>query len=300
MKTFKKFFALLLTLILTLTCGLIACKENNDDDTPTAGYRIVNDYKGKTAEQIYAEAFSISNQKNFSYSVKYQITRTISLAGQGTSTHYMWLTKSLKKADSNIHFEQINNLGRLYTGVTEYEDQGKFVKNSTLLNGTRYDYSATLYTQGDIQQTHAPKREKTQSTYEQFVENLGATESSLLNPLYGFTTENFKDVKIYVNKLDANDVYFTLSINGDKSKEFTKALLAEALMRDATPTSNTEVTYFIMLTEDGKFEKAKVSFKIQEGSSPAIIYSYSGEISFSDVGSTTVSAPEDANDYVEK
>ena len=286
--------------ILTLTLCLAFCnncKGNGGGDySPTAGYRIVNDYNGKTAEQIYAEALATSNQNNFSYSVDYDIIQVVSLGAQGTNTHNQWFHKILKKADNDIHYETINNKGRLATG----EDKGRFVKKQTLVSGINYNYSATLYTQGYTQITHDKKETKAQCTYGQFFKNLGTTENSLLNPLYNFVSEDFKDVKIYVNKLDSSDIYFTLSIKGDNAKTFTKDLLQQAEMIEATPTSNTEVTCVILLTDDGKFEKAQVSFKIQEGSSPhTFVYSFKGEIAFSNIGSTIVSAPENANEYVE-
>ena len=79
---------------------------------------------------------------------------------------------------------------------------------------------------------------------------------------------------------------------------FSKNLLRASIEREVTPDASNEITFKVLLTKDGAIEKVDVSFRTQISDQMiTFLFNYKGEITIFDIGSTTVSIPENANLY---
>ena len=284
--------------IITLTCCLAFCGDNkgggSGSGSPLEGYQVLDTLNGKTAEQIYAEIVALTSQDNFSYNTKYTINCTTTIPQIGPYTSRLWHEVSVKKAGNDIYREVANTDQK----GTFLEKEGRHLTENTFVNGENYFYKARVLNTENKHEINVKARTKTEMTYEQLLESMGITESELLNPFYDFKTEDFNGVKFYSNKNNSEDVYFILTLKGAPAKEFARVLLCKTLDGEVFPDNSNDVTYTVLLTKDGKFEKVEVSFRTQISDQRITsIFNSKGEISLFDIGSTTVSIPANADKF---
>lgn len=275
----KKWTKVLLgALCMVSTLSLVAC-GGSGESTPE-GYTKVDNLNGKTAEQTYNDIMTVINdcKSNFTCTTTYDATCEV------MGMNVLMDIEIIDKIDgANLYeysYVDTGDLGETRKLQVWYIEEK--AEDGTIASATAY----AKENNGNLMTAN--------KTWAEICESAGMDPDKIFSPLYDFSGYSFSDVSFYVdeNLEDELDVpsYFKLVIKGDAAEEFANKNMQIALEGAKTKFSNIE--YRFVLTEEGTFDHAEIYYTIKmtyEG----ITYNYvfDGDIVFSDIGTTVVTAP---------
>jgi hypothetical protein len=293
----KKFLSILLACISCVAILFtVACDNTNPPATPE-GYTTVDTYNEKSTEQIYTDiiAYVAENNTNFTTNVDYDIDATIEMMGT--------------KIPVQIYLDEIVSISG-----DSYYNKATMTSVCEDFPGIIPDMWAEVWHVNDVAYINNPKNQGAQKikvdiTWDNLCTRLGIDNDKVFNPVHDFSDVSFENVKFYVDKNveDTKDVdpYFELQIKGDKAQEFSqdRADQMAGTINDAKVTVST-IKYKFYLTENGGLDYIGINYKMNitgkvQGVDVKYTYDFDGEMKFSNVGSTVVSAPSDASSYVD-
>ena len=277
MKKFAKVLLGTVCAVSMLSCA--ACGGGGGEKVPD-GYKKVDDLNGKTAEQTYNDIMAVieSTKGNFTSTMTYDAT--CSVAGMDIAM----AIKVIDKIDGANLYEY------------SYVDTGDMGVKQTL----QVWYIEEALEDGSLKATAYAKKDNSpiqsaNMTWAEICASAGMDPDKIFSPIYDFTGYSFSDVSFYVDEDLEDDVdvapYFKLVIKGDKAEEFANKTMQVALEGAKTTFSNIE--YKFVLTDAGEFDHAEIYYTVKmkyEGMEYK--YVFDGDIVFSDIGTTVVTAPD--------
>ncbi len=284
MKNFSK----ILTVVLALTMAFAFCLVGCDEKAPESNYNQVDTLNDKTTAEIYSDIMDTIDayDNNFTTNVNYDIPCSVSVSGTS-------LSMTLKMYDT---FMMAGN--NFYEKI--YVDAGEIMGESlgTMTNEVWFvDNVAYMDVRGEI----APQtiKAKYTATLEAIAYHAGMDMDELLNPVYDFSQSDFENVVFNISKTDATDVYFEIILDGTKAQEFAQKVSSKNL-----PTGSTleygKINYKFIIDDTGALDHIDISFKVKMTSPDATYdYTYNGEITFTDIGTTVVSAPANPDEFTD-
>ena len=285
MKKLSKFLALLVALVTVFTFGLVGCSEEE-----VAKYKEIAELDGKSTQVVYTQIMETVEElnDNFTATVDYQIPCKVSASGYSTTLNMR--SKSIfKMSEGNWYEYTYLNTGDIDTGAETIPGE-VIVAETYLVDGTVYlNSDGVKYKYG--------------ATIEQLAQFLEKDVEELWNPIYDFSDTAFEDVKFSVNKKDSSDIYFEIKLKGEDASAFALENLESLEEYLDFDISFGDISYKFIITELGELKNIEVSYKVNikmnmDGMSMKMEYKFNGDISFSDIGTTTISAPADADDYL--
>lgn len=278
----------ILTVVLALTMAFAFCLVGCDEKAPESNYNQVDTLNDKTTAQIYSDIMDTIDayDNNFTTNVNYDIPCSVSVSGAS-------LSMTLKMYDT---FMMAGN--NFYEKI--YVDAGEIMGESlgTMTNEVWFvDNVAYIDVRGEI----APQtlKAKYSSTIEDIAIRANLDMDELLNPVYDFSQSDFEDVVFNISKTDATDVYFEIILDGTKAQEFAQKVSSKNLPTGATLEYG-KINYKFIIDETGALDHIDISFKVKMTSPDATYdYTYNGEITFTDIGTTVVSAPANPDEFTD-
>ena len=276
----------ILTVVLALTMAFAFCLVGCDVKAPESNYNQVDTLNDKTTAEIYSDIMDTIDayDNNFTTNVNYDIPCSVSVSGAS-------LSMTLKMYDT---FMMAGN--NFYEKI--YVDAGEIMGESlgTMTNEVWFvDNVAYIDVRGEI----APQtlKAKYSSTLEEIAIRANLDMDELLNPVYDFSQSDFEDVVFNISKTDATDVYFEIILDGTKAQAFAEKVSSKNLPTGATLEYG-KINYKFIIDESGALDHIDISFKVKMTSPDATYdYTYNGEITFTDIGTTVVSAPANADTF---
>ncbi len=276
----KKFFSILILIILS-TCLLLnfnACGEESGQET----------LNGKTTRQVYSRIVSSVNQakNNLSYTIDFTASEIVLSAGNAVASQRRFITSAKKDQNNYVYYTQYDLNAISSSGVSMV-----IKKTYTFIDQTLYClYDSSLNGQNTVNKT------KGSYSYPLSLIYFGKTDSDLINPLYDFSKYDFS--KIHFNTQE-EQTYFELSIVGQEAKDFAKNILLDTGV-STTNYNCDKVSYIFNVDSEGNLQHVLITFSVTTTQNQHDYrYDYSGTITFSDFGTTVVSTPTDAEDYVQ-
>lgn len=274
----KRFTISLISIILSsffLIC-FSACGDTSKQKT-------VN---GKTAEQVYEQIVgSISSaNNNFSFTIDYTAKETLS-SQDNTPLTQRKLTTTLNRDNDNYVYTTILDMSSLAMSGTDLYTK----KTNTFFNQTLYRLTEQTF-------NNQPFTSKVKGTYSyaHSLLILGKDDSEFNSPIYAFTKNQLKDAMF--NNAES-ELYFELLIKGDNAKAFVRNILLNTNVTNSN-YSCSEISYKFYVDTDANFERIAVAFIVETTTNSSNYkYQYNGTITLFDVGTTSVSAPTDADSY---
>lgn len=256
-----------------------ACGGKGGESVPD-GYAKVEDLNGKTTEQIYNEIVATMEtyKSNFTCTTTYDATCEV----MGMNV-LMDITVIDKIDGANLYeysYVDTGDLGETRKMQVWYVEEK--AEDGTITSATAY----AQLNNGYINSANM--------TWAEICASAGMDPEKIFSPLYDFSGYSFSDVSFFVdeNLEDEVDVpsYFKLVIKGDAAEEFANATMNVAVEGAKVKFSNIE--YKFVLTEEGTFDHAEIYYTVEmkyEGYT--YDYVFDGDIVFSDIGTTVVTAP---------
>ena len=284
MKKLNKLFTLIIALVCVLMFSLVGCSEEDK-----AKYKALAELNGKSTQEIYTDIMSdiASIKNNFTATIIYDMpcTMSVSVGGFSMSNTMNMQTTTTFMMDGDSFYEK----DIMYV-ESETESAQTLVVEAWLVN----DY-AYISSEGT--------KIKYQANLEALANYLGKGIDELWNPIYDFSATAFDDVKFYVNSNNSSDVYFELVLSGAEAAAFAKENLGDLSEYEEADINFGDISYKFIITEEGKLEDVKVSYNVsinlvEDDMSMFIQYTCSGYIRFSNIGTTVINAPVDANSYL--
>lgn len=304
MKKLIKFMSLLLCMMLALSFA--ACSNNKDDDdddgdstnTPSAPqYNQVQTLNDKTTAEVYSEVIAQvdSYQENFTGIMNYDIAVIMNMQGQ-TFNMDMKLYDTLMVAGEEFYEDILIDMGSMAI-MGQTMDMGEVIEKAWLVD----DY-AYLYTQSNVMGDIETTKYKYGATFEALLEVLEKDVADFYNPIYDFTDVAFEDVKFCVNKQNSNDVFFEMVLTGEEASDFANQNLSDLNINGNMTIG--DISYKFILDGQGNFSHVEIEYDVDmtalldsQGTTATYDYHFVGEIRFSDIGTTVVTAPADADTY---
>ena len=272
----------------------------NPDPEPNPGYNSQETLGGKTAEEIYNDIISvIDNYSNYTTSIKYDIK--VDLASIEAPSYKLPIEMNLKMYDVfKINGEEFEETTEIDYGKMDMTAMGGPIMDLGgkttlvhLVDGIAYFYSNEVFNG-----TPSIIKGKYAATLDSLALELGISKEEIFNPIYDFSNQAFSDVLFNINTQDGADIYFELIISGNEAEEYQNKFISRMNL-DATGTMS-DISYRFNLNADGTLENVEVGFvyKVINNEVGFIYdYFYEGVIEFSNINSTTINPPADANTY---
>ncbi len=285
MKKLLKVFSMALVLVLSLFA--FACNGGEGGD---ATYTAVPTLNGKSTEEVYQGVVTAveSYRNNFTISIDYDISCTITAEGE-TGTMNMKMTDHAKFNGAEFYEKMFIDMGKITAGDNSM-DLGETTIEVSVVGGKAY-----MNTQMDIMGEQVSNKARFNATLEQIAEYADLDMDKLINPVYDFSQHSFDDVKFFVNDNDASDVYFEMTIKGDEAKDFASNIGNEFDLEDM---NTGDINYKFYLNGQGQLDHIAIEFTTSMSAmGTSMEYKYVGSIRFSDVGTTVITPPSDADTY---
>ena len=283
-----KKFSKILTVVLALTMAFAFCLVGCDEKAPESNYNQVDTLNDKTTAEIYSDIMDTIDayDNNFTTNVNYDIPCSVSISGTS-------LSMTLKMYDT---FMMAGN--NFYEKI--FIDAGEMMGNplGTVTNEVWFvDNVAYVDMRDEI--TPQTVKAKYSSTIEDIAIRANLDMDELLNPVYDFSQSDFEDVVFNISKTDATDVYFEIILDGTKAQEFAQKVSSKNLPTGATLEYG-KINYKFIIDDTGALDHIDISFKVKMTSPDATYdYTYNGEITFTDIGTTVVSAPANPDEFTD-
>lgn len=287
MKKLIKLMSLLCALLMIVSFGLVGCKNSKDDDDEPS-YKKKDTLNGMTVEEVYNDIMDTIDtyQDNFTSVTNYKIKCKTNVGGQSLTMN-MTMTDTFSMQDGNFYEKTFIDAGEIMG-----EDLGEITNEVWYVGDTAY------LNQIDTVNGNNQKM-RYNSSWEYLLEFLDLEQESIFNPIYDFSNTAFDEVKFYINSEDSDDVYFDIILDGEEASNFAMKLF-EKQNNGASNFEIDEIQYRFILNEDGELDHIEIDFVADvEADSMTMKYTYDGTIEFSNIGTTEVTAPADANDYLD-
>ncbi len=241
---------------------------------------------GKTTEEKYDEIMATidGQSENFSSLVQYDIHCTANVQSM-TIDMDLQMTSTVKMSGNDFYAFDFVDAGE-FMGM----DMGSMSSKVWYVGGTAYLESAAT---GEMVGSVPNAKMKCTVTMEKLCQLAGLEEGELFNPIYDFSDTAFEDVKFNVGESDS---YFEIVMKGDEASAYAQKLLEKQGM--AGSFNIPQVNYKFMMDKEGNFDYVKVDFDVTASiNGDSYKYNYDGKITFSDIGTTTVAAPEGGENW---
>lgn len=290
MKKFLRLFSVVLTIALSLT--LFACNGGEDNGDGGSEYNTVPTLNGMTTEDVYEGVITTveSYRDNFTISIQYDVA--CKTTAQGTTLNMnMKMTDYAKFVGDEFYEKVYIDLGEMtYSGETM--DLGETTVETSVVGGYAY-----LYSNSNIMGETISSKQKFGATLQQIAEFADLDLDKLINPIYDFSQHSFDDVKFNINKNDASDIYFEMTITDDAADDYAEDIASNFGELDMEVGN---INYKFIINEQAQLDHVEVKFTMTaEVSGMVMEYAYSGSVRFSDVGTTVITAPADADTYTD-
>ena len=288
MKKLIKLMSILCALLMLLSFGLVGCSDG-DEESDEPSYKKKATLNNMTAEEVYNDILETIdlNAGNFTSTTDYKIKCKMSMQGQ-SYTIDVKMTDIFKMDDGYFYEEMYVDAGEMAG-----QDLGEMTTETWFIDDVAYISSV------DTTGAYGTQKAKFSSTWANILAYLGLEEDSWFNPIYDFSDTAFEDVKFFINEEDKNDVYFDIILDGEEASAFANKLL-EKQGNSGIVLAIDEIQYRFLLNKDGELDHIEIDFVANASSGGMDIkYTYDGTIKFSNVGTTEVSEPADASDYLD-
>ncbi|MBQ9113499.1 MAG: hypothetical protein IJY05_01095 [Clostridia bacterium] len=275
----KKWTKVLLGALCTVsTLSMVAC--GGGGESIPEGYAKVDNLNGKTAEQTYNDIMTVINDCKGNFTCTTTYDATCNVMGMDILMDIEVIDKINGANLYEYSYVDTGDLGETRKMQVWYIEEK--AEDGTITSATAY----AQLNNGYINSANM--------TWAEICASADVDPEKIFSPLYDFTGYSFSDVSFFVdeNLEDETDVpsYFKLVIKGDEAEEFANATMKVALEGAKTKFSNIE--YKFVLTDEGTFDHAEIYYTVKmtyEG----LTYNYvfDGDIVFSDIGTTVVTAP---------
>ncbi|MBO5027829.1 MAG: hypothetical protein IJY63_04410 [Clostridia bacterium] len=254
-------------------------------DKGGSSYTTQETLNGKTTEEKYTEIMATidGQSENFTSLTKFDVHLDMTMQGATMGLDMDMSTTIKMDGDNFIENDYIDggtfmgeqfgtmNLNVWYVGGVAYVDGTDSGNFEGQINNTKTKYTATIAQICDI---------------------AGLDQDELWNPIYDFSDTAFEDVKFNVGESDS---YFEIIMKGEEAANYAEKLVA--LKGVNGDISIPQVNYKFMMDTEGNFEYVKIDYEMTmtatvQGQAVTYKYKYDGTITFSDVGTTVVAAPE--------
>ncbi|MBE6533504.1 MAG: hypothetical protein E7678_00835 [Ruminococcaceae bacterium] len=261
----KKLLALLMALMLVFSLVLVSCDESDDNDDKKQE-EVLEKLNGKTPEELYKQmSEELSLAKNMTMVADQDIDMTMIYQGQEMPMKTKQ-TVTQKIDGDNFSMVTENNMA---AGVTCYYVDG-MVYNVQITDGSKIKYKATI---------------------EELNEKVGvsAEEPKLLN----LPESWFKDVKFKADETGER-YYIELVLDGNAYEVLFSNMTALQGVKEVS-----DVTHKVYFTKDGKKIDSVVSTAtmVMEMQGMEVNASFVSTSTYSNIGTTVVEAPADADSY---
>ena len=285
MKKFSKLLTIVLAITMLFTVCLVGCSE---DKPPESNYNQVDTLNDKTTAQIYSDIMNTIDayENNFTSTVNYDIPCSVSVSG-ASLTMNLKMYDTFKMAGDNFYEKIFVDAGEIMG-----ESLGTITNEVWFVNNVAYI---------DMRDEITPQtiKAKYSATLQEIAIRAELDMDELLNPVYDFSQSDFDDVVFNINKTDATDIYFEIVMDGAKAQAFAQKVASKNLPTDATLEYG-KINYKFIIDETGALDHIDISFKVKMTTPDATYnYTYNGEITFTDIGTTQVSAPTDADAFTD-
>ncbi|MBQ7770007.1 MAG: hypothetical protein IJ373_02345 [Clostridia bacterium] len=261
----------------------VACGDKGGN-----GYTTQETLNGKTAEEKYTEIMATidGQSENFSSLIQYDIHCDVSMDGMNFGMD-LELTSTVKMNGDDFYASDFVDAGSL-----QGMDLGTKLQNVWYVDGVAYlDMDVT----GDIMDSSPIDESKMTVSMEELCQAAGLEKDNLFNPLYDFSDTAFEDVQFNVGESDS---YFEIVMKGDDAAAYAQTVLSKQGL--AGQLSIPQVNYKFIMDKDGNFDYVKIDFDVNVNSSGVTFkYKYDGKITFSDIGTTVVTAPAGSEDWTD-
>jgi len=277
-----KIFTLIVSLLCLLSFSLIGCGSEPTHD-------FVETLNDKTTVEVYEEIVSTID----SYGTNVTATTTYNIPVKMT-------------ADNEKVEYSINTISTLRRSGDNFQEHVYMKQNGVPSYGI-YDREQTTesyYVDGVAYVRSGSTRNKLAGTLQQFAEYLNLDMDTIMNPIYDFSDTAFDEVKFAINKSNPDDVYFELTLSGDDAEDFAKKLNIGTSAGYGVTIDFSEIKYKFVITKDGVLDHIEIDYVITmtmttQGVEVVTTMTFDGDIRFTNVGSTTISVPEDAADFTD-
>lgn len=278
MKKISKIFTILCALCLVFSFCFTACGGSKDR---YADYNQVETLNEKTTKEVYDDIMGVinSNKTNFSSQISYDIDCSIS-DGHNSLQIEIQMQDIFKINGTNFYEKTVMDMGEM-GGVSTSDFW--YVDETAYMNDGQ-------------------SKQKAYITVAQLEENGILDMDNLINPLYDFSAVPFDEVRFCINKNDATDIFFELTLDGADAEAFAENMLSKINM-PGIDLGLDKVYYKFVINEQGEYSHSEIEFDLSmkmshDGMTTTVKYTFDGEIRFSNLGSTVVTAPADADDYI--
>ncbi len=250
-------------------------------------------YMGKTGAETYAalNEYLLTNGKNLTSNTHYDVNSTSEMDGESVTL----LTKMdiISKVDGDA--EYANMTMNVFMPLLSVEAPMMTTVSEVTYTGT------TLYVhspdkEGNMQKV---KRDMTPEEYKNFV---GATEETE-NTLQEISAEALANSAFNVGE---DEVTLTVIVSGEEAARLSQEMLSAS--EDGVTAEDITIrtiTYVVHMTLEGELKYVDIDFtasmtvmNLTLGMVLPTVYVYDGRTTYSDLGTTEVSAPADASAYV--
>ena len=242
------------------------------------GYTEVENFGGALAEQAYNDIMTALSgwNDNYTYTTKYDVICKIKDSESPIAIEYVDKVDGENLYECSCTKRDSNNATTLQVWyIKEIQESGS--------------PSATAYAQkNDDEVTSA------NVSWAEICASLNLPSDRIFNPIYDFSGYSFSDVSFYVDE-DSDDEtdllsYFTLFIKGEAAVEFVKTMM-DFNVEGAKITAS-DIEYSFVLTDKGELDHIEIYCTVNmKYQGIAVEYVFDGDIVFSDIGTTVVTAP---------
>ena len=286
MKKLTKLFTLAFALLCLTTFCFAGCGNKPAPST----HNFVEDLNGKTVAQVYDDIIATvdSYGSNLTATINYNIPCKITAKanGQSETVNYSITTTSVLKRNGNSFHEKVfmqqNGVEGIIPSQTKLTES-YFVDNVAYINQNG-------------------SKNKLAGSLDQFAQYLKLDMDTVMNPIYDFSDTAFNDIKFAINKTNDSDIYFEVVLDGEEAEEFANKLAIGTNPTTGATLKLSKIKYRFIITKEGVLDHIDIDYKITmnmavSGVSTVSELTFDGDITFTDVGTTTISAPEDADTY---
>jgi hypothetical protein len=286
----KKIIRLILATVFVLSVSLFtACNQTPAPPTAPTGYEVVKTVNEQSVEQVYTSVMDdLSSVRNATVSMDAMVDMEVSQGPQRVGTQ-VTMDLTAKITQNEYYTYSFVDMGSMFGGSSSSEVT--YIDNMVYIKQSSGSYT---------------EKYKVQMSKDDFFEMNGDGNNDQMN-VYDFSNYSFDNLYFFVDG-DATDgydydTYFEMKITGAEAKEFSKGLTESlsGLLQDPSFTAS-DISYKFVLNSEMKLDHIWMEFDVSvtgkaSGQTMTMDMSFSGCLSFTNLGTTTVTAPLDASSY---
>ncbi len=249
-------------------------------------------YMGQTGAEMYAalNEYLLNNGKNLTANIHYDVNSTSDY--QGTEIALLTKMDVISKVNGDAEYAKMT----MNVFMPEYSTEESMM---TTVSEVTYT-GTTLYVHSDDGETS--RKVKLDMTPEQYKNYTGVTEETE-NTLQEISAEALANAAFNVS---GDEVTLTVIVSGDEAARLSQEMLSSTANGvTAEDITISKITYVVYMTLEGELKYVDIDFTASMtimnemlGAPLPTVYVYDGRTTYSNLGTTEVSAPADASSYL--